>query len=188
MKKIIYALCLFFSGTSFAQEKFVPDIKKGTSLHYSAFVNGQNFPCTFSFDSVAADYVKIGWTVEGFGSGGWIMKKKSLDNGTRGFWSQPNPGMQEELGDDQTVLVFSHAQWDALQKEKKLNFDQQTYTLKTPSEQQQLKIAGKIVDAFLLENASATTRIWMLNNAAYPVMLKIEGNTLGADLTISSVE
>lgn len=188
MKKIMYAFCLFISGTTFAQEKYVPVIKQGTSLHYSAFVNGQNFPCTFSFDSVAADYIKIGWSVDGFGSGGWIMKKKSLDSGTRGLWGEPNPGTQIELGEDQTVLVFSRAQWDALQKDKKLNFDQQTYALKTPSEQQQLKIAGKIVDAFLLENASATTRIWMLNNAAYPILLKIEGNTLGADLTINSVE
>ena len=188
MKKIMYALCLFISGTTFAQEKYVPAIKQGTSLHYSAFVNGQNYPCIFSFDSVAADYIKIGWTVEGFGSGGWIMKKKSLDSGTRGLWGQPNPGTQEELGDDQTALVFSHAQWDALQKDKKLNFDQQTYTVKTPSEKQQLKISGKLVDAFFLENQNATTRIWVLNNAAYPLMLKIEGNSLGADLTLDSVE
>ena len=116
------------------------------------------------------------------------MKSKSLENGVRGHWGQPTPGTQEELADDQTILVFSKAQWDQLQKDKKFDFDKQSFAVKTPSEQQQLKIAGKPVDAFLVENASGSTRIWVLNNAAFPVMLKIEGNTLGADLTINSVE
>jgi hypothetical protein len=188
MKKIIYGLCLLLSVHAIAQEKYAPVIKQGLALHYAAFVNGQNFPCIFSLDSVAADYVRVGWNVEGFGSGSWVMKKKSLDNGTRGYWSQPTPGTQEEMGDDQTVLLFSRAQWDALQKDKKINFDQQTYTVKTPSETQQLKISGKMVDAIYLENQNNTTRIWLLNNATFPVLLKIEGNTLGADLTLNSVE
>lgn len=188
MKKIIYGICLLVAVQAVAQEKYVPAIKQGTALHYAAILNGQNFPCTFSFDSVAADYVRVGWNVDGFGSGSWIMKKKSLDNGTRGFWTQPTPGTQEEMGDDVTVLLFSRAQWDALQKDKKINFDQQTYTAKTPSEAQLFKLSGKTVDAIFLENQNNTTRIWILNNATFPVLLKIEGNTLGADLTLNSVE
>jgi hypothetical protein len=86
------------------------------------------------------------------------------------------------------VVLFSRAQWDMLQKEKKINFDQQTFTVKTAAEQQQLKISGKPVDAWYLESANGSTKLWILNNAASPLMLKIEGNTLGADLTINSVE
>jgi len=188
MKKIISGLCLLVALSSMAQEKYIPVIKQGSKLNYSASVNGQTFPCTFSLDSVTASYVKVGWNVEGFGNGSWVMKSKSLETGVRGFWSQPTPGTQEDMADDQTVILFSKAQWDMLQKEKKLNFDQQTFTVKTPSEQQQLKLSGKPVDAFLLENPNASTRIWILNNAAFPVLLKIEGNSLGADLAINSVE
>lgn len=188
MKKIIYGLCLFVTVHAVAQDKYVPAIKQGTALHYAAIVNGQNYPCTFSFDSVATDYIRIGWNIEGLGSGSWVMKKKSLDSGTRGYWNQPNPGAQEEVGDDQTVLLFSRAQWDALQKDKKINFDQQTYTVKAPSEKQQFQISGKTVDAVYLENQNSTTHIWILNNAAFPVLLKIEGNTQGADLVLNSVE
>jgi hypothetical protein len=188
MKKITLAFCLLVALLSHAQEKFIPAIKQGTKLNYSASLNGQTFPCTFSFDSIAANYVKVGWSVEGFGSGTWVMKSKSLENGAKGYWGQPTPGTMEEMADDQTVLLFSKAQWDMLQKEKKLNFDQQTFSVKTPSEQQQLKLSGKPVDALFLENANSSTRLWVLNNAAFPVMLKIEGNSLGADLAISSVE
>jgi hypothetical protein len=130
----------------------------------------------------------VGWTVEGYGSGTWVMKSKSLESGTKGYWDQPLVGQQVDLPDDQTVLLFSKAQWDMLQKDKKVIFDQQTFTVKTPSEQQQLKISGKPVDAFYLENPNGATRIWILNNATSPVLLKIEGNTLGADLTLNSVE
>ena len=188
MKKITLALCLLVAVSSWAQEKFTPAIKQGTKLNYSAFVNGQTFPCTFSIDSVDTGYLKVGWAVEGYGSGAWIMKNKSLESAIKGFWGDPSPGTQEEVPDDKSILVFSKAQWEMLQKDNKLNFDQQTFTVKTPSEQQQLKLAGKPVDAFLLENPNGTTRIWILNNAAFPVLLKIEGNTLGADLTINSVE
>jgi hypothetical protein len=188
MKKIILGLCLLMAGTVWAQDKYVPVIKQGTKLAYSAYVDGQTFPCTFSFDSVGTGYIKVGWNVEGFGNGAWVMKSKSLESGVKGLWGQPSPGTDEVLADDKTVLVFSKGQWDQLQKDKKIDFDNQSFTVKTPTEQQQLKIAGKPVDAFFAENAAGSTRIWILNNAAFPVMLKIEGNTLGADLTINSVE
>jgi len=188
MKKIMLAPCLLVALLSRAQDKVSPSIKQGTKLNYSAYVNGQNFPCVFSFDSVNTGYLKVGWTVEGYGSGAWIMKSKSLESALKGYWGQPTPGSQEVIPDDQGILVFSKAQWDMLQKDKTMNFDQQTFAVKAPSEQQQLKLAGKPVDAFFLENSNGTTRIWILNNATFPVLLKIEGNTLGADLTINSVE
>jgi len=188
MKNFALALSLFVAAASFGQDKYSPVIKQGTKLNFSALVNGQNFPCVFSLDSLSANYVKVGWMVEGFGSGGWVMKSKSLESGNRGFWSQPNPGTVEDLADDQVAILFSKAQWDMLQKDKKINFDQQTYTVKTPTDQQQLKISGKTVDAYYLESANGSTHIWILNNATTPLLLKIEGNTLGADLTLNSVE
>lgn len=142
-KNLLLGVGLLVAASSFAQDKYSPVIKQGSKLNYSAMVNGQNFPCVFSLDSMAADYVKVGWSVEGFGSGSWVMKSKSLESGNRGFWNQPNPGTQEDLADDQTVVLFSKAQWDMLQKDKKITFDQQTYTVKTPTDQQELKVSGK---------------------------------------------
>jgi hypothetical protein len=188
MKSIFFGFSLFVAASSFGQDKYSPAIKQGTKLNFSAVVNGQTFPCVFSLDSLTAAYVKVGWSVEGFGSGGWVMKSKSIESGTRGFWSQPQPGTVEDLADDQMAIMFSKAQWEMLQKDKKINFDQQTYTVKTPTEQQQLKISGKTVDAYYLESSNGSTHIWILNNATTPLLLKIEGNTLGADLTVNSVE
>lgn len=188
MKKMLVAICLLLAAGVLAQDKFSPDIKQGTVLSYTIFVNGQNITSNFSFDSVASDYIRVGWNIDQLGIGSWVMKTGNLNNGVRGYWGQPTAGIAEELPEDQTVLIFSKAQWTGLQKDKKLNFDQQTYTLKQPSEQQQLKLNGKTVDAFLLENQNGSSRIWILNNPGFPILLKIEGNTMGPDLTISSVQ
>src|SRR6266496_2277011 len=123
MKKFITGLCLLIAFATVAQEKYVPAIKQGSLLRYTASLNGQNFACAFSFDSVAADYVKIGWNVDVLGTGTWIMKKNSLENGTKRYTGQPVAGTQEEMPDDQTVLLLSRAQWTTLQKDKKVKFD-----------------------------------------------------------------
>jgi hypothetical protein len=188
MKKIFTATFIFLALYTQAQEKYNPSIKQGTKLSYLIFVNGQTVTSNFSFDSIANDYMRFGWAIDQLGTGSWIMKSKSIDAATKGYWDQPVPGVQQDLPDDQSVLLFSKAQWASLQKDKKISFDGQTYTLKEPTEQQQLKLPGKTVDALMLENENGKSRIWILNNPTFPILLKIEGNTLGVDLTVNSIE
>jgi len=187
MKKTLFLYLLLPLGV-IAQEKFAPAIKQGSILHYTIFADGQPITSTFSLDSVTADYIKVGWSIDQLGNGSWIMKNKSINNAVRGYWSQPTSGVQEELPDDQIVLLLSKTQWASLQKDNKLEFDQQSFTVKQPNNEQLLQLAGKNVDAFFLENPSGTTRIWVLNNAALPILLKIEGNTMGPDISLSSME
>ncbi len=180
---------LLLSLCTMAQEKYAPVIKQGTKLHYFALANGQSIHFIASFDSVAADYVRLGWNIEGFGTGTWVMKKASLDGATAGHWGQPSPGTEEVLPDNESVIIFSKAQWQSLQKDQKFDFDNQTFTVKQASAAQQLKLQGKLVDAIFLENADATTHLWVLNNASFPILLKIEGNTGGhVDLEPLSIE
>src|SRR5262245_7512707 len=89
-----------------AQDKLSPTIKKGTRLGYIAHTgDGQDIPFSISFDSATTDFVKLGWVIEGLGSGGWIMKKNSLDNALLGFWDQPQAGTDVDLPDDRLVLL-----------------------------------------------------------------------------------
>jgi hypothetical protein len=186
MKNIFTALSLLLALSTTAQDKYSPTVKQGTKFSYQIFANGQTITSNFSLDSIANDYMKVGWSIDQLGTGAWIMKSKNLNSATRGYWDQPSPGTQQEIPADQTVLLFSKAQWASLQKDKKLNFDGQTFTLKEPTEAQQLKLAGKTVDALLLENQNC--RIWILNNPTFPILLKIEGNTVGVDITVSAIE
>jgi hypothetical protein len=187
MRVLLFALLLTCSFAGMAQDKFNPTIKKGSKLSYALFTGGQTIPFSASIDSLGKEYVKIGWNIEGIGTGGWIMKKKSLESANKGYWSQPSPGSDEELGDDMTVMVLSKAQWDGLQQNKKFDYNEASFTVKadggTP-----LKIGGKIVDAIQVETAGGNTKLWVLNNPDFPALLKVEGNSHGVDLEISNIE
>src|SRR6266849_2597197 len=105
-------LFLLISFFSFAQGKYSPVIKQGTKLRYFVLTpDGQSLPFIASFDSLAADYIRLGWNIEGMGTGSWIMKKKSLESAMTGRWAEPVPNTNEELPDDQVILLFSKVQW-----------------------------------------------------------------------------
>ncbi len=188
MKQLLILVVLFSAMIAQAQEKYAPKIKQGSRLTYVASVQGQEIPLEISYDSIGTDYLKMGWSIEGLGNGTWITKKNSIDNATRGWWDEPAAGVETELADDQTVLLLSRAQWKGLQNDKKIEYDMQTFTPVQANEQQLLKLDGKVVDALLLQGQNGSTRLWVLNDATLPVILKIEGNTLGPDLDLRSIQ
>ena len=50
------------------------------------------------------------------------------------------------------------------------------------------KIGEKPVDVIYLESGDKSSKLWVLNNPALPLMVKIVGNTGGPDFTLLSVE
>lgn len=187
MKKVLFALFLMSAFATVAQDKVTPVVKKGSKFTYTLYTGGNSIPFTAVVDSLGAEYVKIAWNIEGMGTGGWVMKKKSLETATHGYWSQPTAGTDEDLGDETTVLMLSKAQWISLQQDKKFVYNDQTFTLKQ-GEQTGLKASGKTLDAIQVEGPGGTTRLWILNNAAFPALLKVEGNSHGVDLELNNIE
>lgn len=186
MKKMLLALCLVYSAGLFAQDKLNPVIKKGSRFHYTLLTSGQTIPFTAVIDSLGSEYVKIGWTIEGMGTGGWVMKKKSLETAKNGYWSQPTAGTDEELSEETAVLLISKQQWNSLQQDKKFVYNDATFTVK--ADQSDLKIGGKNIDVILVEAPGGSTRLWILNNPQFPVLVKVEGNPHGVDLELNTVE
>lgn len=187
MKNILFALFTLVSLSAISQEKLNPVVKQGTKFNYIVHTGGQDYNFSASLDSIAPGYVKMGWTIEGLGSGGWIMKKNSLEKATHAFWDQPMAGSDVDLADDQTVLLLSKLQWQSLQAEKKIAFDDQTFLVKTPTDEQVQKLNGKILDQVLLE-AENGYRIWVLNNPSFPMVLRIQGNPRDVDLELQSID
>lgn len=186
MNKLFLTLVLLYSIAGFAQDKITPVIQKGSRLNYTLLTRGQAIPFTAVIDSMGADYVRIGWSIEGMGSGGWVMKRKSLETARNGYWSQPTAGTDEELGEEAAVLLISKQQWNSLQQDKKFVYNDATFTAK--AEQTGLKIGGKIIDAILVEGPGGNTRLWILNNPTFPALVKVEGNPHGVDLDLNTIE
>lgn len=188
MKKILLGLSMMISIGAFAQDKMKPEIKQGTKLTYMVNVQGQELPLFISLDSIGTDYIKMGWNIEQLGSGAWIMKKNSLDKATRAWWEEPAPGAEQEVADEQLVLLLSKAQWEGITGAKKFDYDLQSFTPITPTDQQLIKLNDKVVDALVFQGENGSTRLWILNDAARPMILKIEGNTLGPDLAVTEIK
>ncbi len=156
-------------------------------MQYMATVDGQQVPVGFRIDSATADFLKIGWSVEGYGEGAWIMNKKSIESANTSSGENPQPGVELVLPDNQAMLVLSRQQWNDLQKDKKFVHNGTSYTQVAPSAQTDLKLSEKVVDAFYVESENKTSKIWVLNNASLPIMLRIVGNPNGPDLDILSI-
>lgn len=186
MKKILFALCLMSALASLAQDKTIPVVKKGSKFTYTLFTGGQTIPFTAVVDSLGSEYMKIAWNIEGMGTGGWVMKKKSLESASRGYWSQPVAGTDEEIADEHAVMIISKAQWNTLQQDKKFVYNDATFTVKEGSGG--LKAGDKTFDVVLVEGPGGNTRLWILNNPAFPALLKVEGNPHGVDMEVLTIE
>jgi hypothetical protein len=185
--------CFLFTGllislSSFSQTKVLPEVKSGTKMQYTAMVNGQEIPVMFSIDSLALDYLKIGWSVEGYGAGAWIMNKKSLQSANSGMGENPEPGVEQVLPDDKAQLVLSKDQWAAAIKDKKVRHNNSDFNIVALPAGGEFKLKDKVVDAIYLETADKSTKMWVLNNPALPLLVKVVGNTNGPDLTLLTIE
>lgn len=142
----------------------------------------------FSIDSLAADYLKIGWSVDGYGDGAWIMNKKSLQSANSGLGENPEPGVEAVLPDDKAQLILSRDQWASAMKDKKVKHNNTDFNVVAVPAGSEFKLKDKIVDVVYLESADKSAKMWVLNNPSLPLFLKVVGNTNGPDLTLLTME
>jgi len=172
----------------FSQDKTLLEIRKGATLTYQVSVNGQSFPIQMKVDSISSDYSRFSWSMQDGNGGAVINTKASLDNAIRGYWGELRPGEDQTMPSDQIILLLSKALWSAIQKDKKFKFDEQEFVVKEQPSASVFKINDKAVNAVYAESASGGIRVWFLNNPAAPLLLKIEGNPLGVDVYLQSVQ
>jgi hypothetical protein len=187
MKSLLFSLAFSFSLAGFSQDKPLSTFTQGAKMQFTGQVNSREIKILITLDSVSSDFTKIGWNVEGYGAGSWIMKKNSLENSKRGVSGNPEPGVDQVLPDEESAFLLSKAQWTSIQNEKKVSHDGVNYTVVTPTENQLFKLGDKGVDAVLLESENKSTRMWIANNPVLPIIMKVEGNPTGVDLTLQSI-
>jgi hypothetical protein len=163
-------------------------VKQGLELEYTIFPMGQVFPCTLKLDTLSTGALSISWKNVNGSGGKYFVTRSALDSGTVAFWGPPNYGQEVTLDSDQTMLVFSRKQWNELHKNGRVDFDGTMYSRKEISGNNQVLMDGKPVDAIFLQSESSDARIWLLNNAELPILLKVEKNPFGVDLQIERVK
>ena len=75
MKNIFLAVSTLLSLSAVSQDKLNPAVKQGTKFTYIVHTGGQDYNFSTSLDSVSANYLKMGWNIEGLGSGALSMER-----------------------------------------------------------------------------------------------------------------
>ncbi|MES2652778.1 MAG: hypothetical protein V4663_13635 [Bacteroidota bacterium] len=183
MKRILLSLfCLSFSLALFAQ-KTLPEIKAGTNMIASVYVQGTAYPLTFSVKSIKAP-TTLAWSVEGYGDGEFVMSEKALESGTSLFLTQPGLGATK-LSDSETYGLISKAAYKLLVDTKGFTYSGIKFKAKTTG-LTPMKIGDKEIDVTQIASEDGKIELWILNNPNFPFILQTMGMPI--DLVVSEIK
>jgi len=182
----ILTACILLSLSAWAQ-KYVPQIKNGTVLNYTANVRamGQTLPVTMTITELNAP-MHIKWVISGLGTGTYEISAKAIQSGTKMALREPGYEPLTKLKDNETIGFLSKDTFSNLASSKafELNGLKFAVTEGAPA----YLLDGKETDTFYAVSANGKTKIWVLNNPDFPLICKIEGAQQGIDLTLNSVQ
>lgn len=187
MKKLLILTgCSLLSLSVWAQ-KYVPQIKNGTVLNYTANVRamGQTLPTILTITELNAP-MRIKWLINGLGTGTYEISGKAIQSGTKMALREPGFEPVTKLKDNETLGFLSKDTFNTLVTSKafELNGLKFTVTEGAPA----YTLDGKETDTFYAVSANGKTKLWVLNNPDFPLICKIEGAQQGIDLTLNSIQ
>jgi len=177
----LLCVCMFSAANA---QKTLPEIKAGTVMYASAFVNGSEFPLLLTIKSISAP-LSIGWSVDGYGEGSFDMTPNSVASATSLFnTGQPAMGVTK-IGDNETFGLISKAAYKTLSTTKTFTYGGSVYKIKA-DDTAPLKIGGKEIDATHVISEQGKIELWILNNPDLPLVLQSLG--LETDISISEIK
>lgn len=181
---LLSTVCLNVSA--FAQ-KYVPQIKAGTVLNYTAYHKafGQDVPLTLTVLSITAP-VQLKFFVPQLGSGTFEMSAKAIENGKKMAIKEPAMDEVTKLKDDETLAFLSKSTFKNLATNKTFELNGQTFTV--TADAAPFKINDKEADVFYAATANGKTKLWILNNPDFPLICKLTGGPQGIDLNLQSIK
>jgi hypothetical protein len=190
MKSIFLATAIvMLSLTGIAQSaKVNPAVKPGLTLEYEILAQGQAIPLTMKIASVSEAELIFEYDMSnGAVAGKFVNTKANLEKGVSLNWDQPVPGEERRLDETQTLGMVSRAFLQSIKTQKKGQYDGMDFALTAIPAGKEINIGGKVYDVIYAESANGGTKMWILNNDLYPVLLKIEGTSAGIDMTIKDI-
>jgi hypothetical protein len=187
MKTIyVIALMVCLNAAAFAQ-KFSPQIKAGTVFNYSAYSRafGQAVPLTLTVVNLTGP-VQLKFNIPQLGTGTFEMSEKAMESGKKMAIKEPQIDGVTKLKDDETLAVLSKNTFNSLTTTKTFELNGQTF--KVTEDTSAYKINDKEADVFYAVTANGKTKLWILNNADFPLVCKLQGGPQGIDLSLTNIQ
>lgn len=188
MKSMSLAICPIFCVVLLQAQTNSVEFKNGIVLEYTVYPPGTIFPLTIVMDSVSADFISMKWTNANGIGGRYILTAASLHNADSAYWGPPDYNQEVVMNPGTSLLFLSQKQWRELKSSNQTVMDGHTYRVKKTADENQLTINGKLLNVILLESIHTGARLWILDNANFPLMLKIENNPMQVDLELTAIK
>ncbi|WP_199139294.1 hypothetical protein [Pedobacter sp. ASV12] len=183
IRKIVFTLCgLGLAITGFAQ-KFMPEIKAGTTLNATVFVQSQEVPVTFTIKRIETP-ITLAWFVDGYGEGAFELSQKAYESGKEIYTQQPPQGTTK-LSDSETYGLISKDAYKSLTANKSFTYNGLKFKPKETG-LNPMKLDGKEIDATQVASEDGKIELWILNNPNFPLILQSAG--LGLDVVIHEIK
>jgi hypothetical protein len=191
MKYVTLFFALSFAVIiSYAQQaiKINPELKIGTTIEFEIDAQGQTLPLFLKISAIGDDGIVFDYDMLNGMAGKFINSKLNLEKGNSLNWDQPVPGEERRLADNQTIAMVSRTFLKELKQNKKSSYDGVEFILKDIPKGNEIVLAGKELDAVYIESADGNMRVWVLNNDAFPILLKLDGNPGGINLSCKEIK
>jgi hypothetical protein len=186
---LLLALSLgIFMGHAQQAIKIKPELKVGTVLEYEVDAQGQTLPLLLKIASIGEDGIVYDYDLQNGMVGKFVNSKLNLEKGVSLNWDQPVPGEERKLADNQTIAVLSRTFLKELKQNKKSFYDGIELLLKDVPKGSEIVAGGKEIDAVYAESTDGGTGYWILNNDAFPLLLKLSGNPGGINLAFKDIK
>src|ERR1700744_205405 len=108
MKKVFFSLALVFIAFGAFSQKYLPQIKAGTVLTYTAESRNTGSTAAVTLTVVStADPIKIKWNIPGVGTGFYSMSAQSVKSASKTIAEEPEPDIVTNLDNDKTLILLS---------------------------------------------------------------------------------
>ena len=188
MKKVFFTLIFCGLFIHIYAQKQVPSIKEGTILTFDAYSKGlgQHITLNLKVNNLAADPLKLQWSVEGYGTGVFEITSKALAEGTKLVIKQPDPDGVTTLKDDETIGIISKTTFKNLVNNKTFQLNGQNYNVIVDTAS--YKLNGKSVDVFYAVTENNKNEIWVLNMPDFPLVYHAKSVNRGIEVTLIGVK
>lgn len=164
-------------------------VKTGAKITYAALDPGASVSLPVTLTIPAAGGIILNYTVKqpqkSF-DGRIAVTKKGLATATGISWGDLSPDENRTLSDKETAFCFSRSFYSQLVKAKSASYNGVSYTLQNNEKESKFKAGNTTLDVLYITGTNGT-KYWILNDAQYPLLIKVSGNVDGPNLAVTAV-
>jgi hypothetical protein len=164
-----------------------PTVGVGTTFSYNFELHGQHAPFELTIAS-ATDTLKLRWRIRNLAGGVYAVSPTAWQQANALHVAQPVPGPPVRLPDNQTFLMLSKSAYTTLLAQHRFVYNNTVYDLRDDLGAHPLLLGGQPLDVLHVVAQGDATELWILRNAAFPIVCQMAHSPLGVNMVLTAIK